>query len=91
MIRRRRGSCWRSPLSPGTLTPFELRLAEIGLAADTTAVVFPSVVVTDVLLALYRRLAVELWRFSRACWEYRRRSGGSPHVSPALDAKDAAA
>src|SRR5208337_1904990 len=53
-----------------TLAPFEVRLASLGLFADTTNVVFLGVVVTDALLALHRRAHAALGTFSESCWAH---------------------
>ncbi len=70
----------------GTLTPFEVRLANIGLFADATNVVFLGVVVTEALLALHRRAHAALGAFRGECWEYYLPGAWVPHVSLALDA-----
>lgn len=75
----------------GTLTPFEVRLANIGLFADATNVVFLGVVVTEALLALHRRAHAALDAFRESCWEYYLPGAWVPHVSLALDATEAAA
>jgi 2'-5' RNA ligase len=74
-----------------TLSPFEVRLVNIGLFADATNVVFLGVVVTDSLLALHRRAHAALGAFQDTCWAYYLPGAWVPHVSVALDATDAAA
>jgi 2'-5' RNA ligase superfamily len=74
-----------------TLVPAKVQLANIGLFADTTNVVFLGVVVTEALLALHRRAHLALDAFSDSCWDYYRPGAWVPHVSLALDATDAAA
>jgi 2'-5' RNA ligase len=74
-----------------TLTPFEVHLANIGLFADITNVVFLGVVVTDSLLALHRRAHAALDAFRESCCEYTLPGAWVPHVSLALDATNAAA
>jgi 2'-5' RNA ligase len=74
-----------------TLAPFEVRLASIGIFADTTNVVFLGVVVTDALLALHRQTHAALGAFRESCWDYYAPDAWVPHVSVALDATDAAA
>jgi 2'-5' RNA ligase len=74
-----------------TLAPFEVRLASLGLFADTTNLVFLGVVVTDALLALHRRAHAALGAFRESCWEYYLPGAWVPHVSLALDATEPAA
>jgi 2'-5' RNA ligase len=74
-----------------TLTPFEVHLANIGLFADLTNVVFLGVVVTETLLALHRRAHAALDAFRESCCEYTLPGAWVPHVSLALNATDAAA
>jgi 2'-5' RNA ligase len=73
-----------------TFTPFEVRLASIGLFADTTNVLFLGVVVTEALLALHHRAHAALGAFRDTCWAHYLPGAWVPHVSLALDATDAA-
>lgn len=75
----------------GTVTPFEVRLANIGLFANTTNVMFLGVVVTEALLALHYRAHAALGAFRDACWAHYLPGAWVPHVSLALDATDEAA
>lgn len=75
----------------GTVTRFQVRLANIGLFADTTNVMFLGVAVTEALLALHCRAHAALGAFRDACWAHYLPGAWVPHVSLALDATDEAA